>query len=104
MDEYVYDKMNSVTVQNNDKEYTFNYISGLEEYDHEIVIESGIQINGLVRGFVGDLFYRTKGYSLHDDKKEVETVTCFKKVLLARITVSAQPGYAVVWKYNFLKD
>jgi hypothetical protein len=25
-------------------------------------------------------------------------------VLLARITVSAQPGYAIVWKYNFLKD
>ena len=104
MNEYIYGRMNSVTVKNNNSEYTFNCISCFEEYDHEIVIESGIQIDGLVRGFIGDLFYRTKGHSLHDDKKEVTTVTCFKEVLLARITVSAQPGYAIVWKYNFLKD
>ena len=104
MDEYVYERMNSVTVKNNNNEYIFNCVYDLEEYDHEIVVESSAQIDGLTRGFVGDLFYRTKGVSLKDEKKEVTTVTCFKEVLLARITVSAQPGYAVVWKYNFLKD
>lgn len=104
MNEYIYEKMNSVTVKNNDKEYIFNYISDFEEYDHEIVIESGIQIDGLIRGFVGDLFYRAKGYSVVNDNKEVTTATCFKEVLLARITISAQPGHAIVWRYTFLKD
>jgi hypothetical protein len=96
--------MNAVTVKNNNNEYSFNCITGFEEYDHEIVVETDVQIDGLVRGFVGDLFYRTKGTSIKDAKKEVTTVSCFKEVLLARITVSAQPGYAIVWKYNFLKD
>ena len=102
--EYIYEKMNTVTLKNNDSNYEFRYISGFEEYDHEIVVESSIQIDGLNRGYIGDLFYHTKGYSVQDEKKEVTTVTCFKEVLLARITVSAQPGYTVVWKYNFLKD
>lgn len=104
MNEYIYEKMNSVTIKNNDHEYYFKCIVGFEEYDHEIVIESGVQIDGLNRGFIGDLFYHTNGFSMQDNKKEVTTVTCFKEVLLARITLSAQPGHAIVWKYNFLKD
>ena len=106
MNEYVYDKINFVTVENNENgtKYDFNCVTGFEEYDHEIVVESSVQVDNLVRGYIGDLFYHTNGFSLQDQHKKVTTVTCFKEVLLARITVSAQPGYAVVWKYNFLKD
>ena len=104
MNEYVYERMNSVTVKNDSKEYVLDKITGFDEYDHEIVVESSVQIDGLTRGFIGDLFYHTKGVSLQDQSKEVTTVTCFREVLLARITASATPGYTVVWKYNFLKD
>lgn len=106
MNEYVYDKINFVTVKNNENgtKYDFNCVTGFEEYDHEIVIESSVQIDNLVRGYIGDLFYHTKGFALQDQHKQVTTVTCFKEVLLARITVSAQAGYPIVWKYNFLKD
>ena len=61
MNEYIYDRMNSVTVKNGNNEYIFNCITGVDEYDHEIVVESGVQIDGLTRGFIGDLFYRAKG-------------------------------------------
>lgn len=106
MNEYVYDKINFVTVQNNENgtKYDFNGVIGFEEYDHEIVVESSVQIDNLVRGYIGDLFYHARGFTLQDQNKQVTTVTCFKEVLLARITVSAQAGYSVVWKYNFLKD
>lgn len=104
MNEYVYEKMDFVTVKNNNNEYTFKHVLGFEEYDHEIVVETEFQIDGLIRGFIGDLFYHTKGSCLQDMNKEVTTVSCFREVLLARITISAQPGHPIVWKYNFLKD
>lgn len=104
MDEYIYERMNYVTVKNNNSEYDFKHATSFEEYDHEIVVESDTQIDGLNRGYIGDLFYHTKGHELQNYNKQMTTVTCFKEVLLARITVSAQPGCPVVWKYNFLKD
>lgn len=106
MNEYIYDKMICATVKNdeNKTKYDFNHVTGFEEYDHEIVIESSVQIDNLIRGYIGDLFYYANGFALQDQKKKVTTVTCFKDVLLARITVSAQSGCPIVWKYNFLKD
>ena len=104
MADYIYDRMITVTVKNNDSEFEFKHIMGFEEYDHEIEIETDVQIDCLNRGYIGDLFYHAKGASLHNPQKEVTTVTCFKEVLLARITISAQPNCTIVWKYNFLKD
>ena len=106
MNEYVYNKISYALIKNdnNNTKYDFDYIISFEEYDHEIVIESSVQIDCLVRGYVGDLFYHANGCDFNDHKKKVTTVTCFKEVLLARITISAQPGSAIVWKYTFLKD
>ena len=106
MNKYVYDRIHHVSIQNNDNDtkYDFNCVTCVEEYDHEIVVESTVQIDGLVRGYIGDLFYHARGFGFHDQSKQVTTVTCFKEVLLARITVSAQAGQGIVWKYNFLKD
>lgn len=105
MNDCIYNKI-SATVKNgnNNTKYDFDYVISFEEYDHEIVIESAVQIDSLIRGYVGDLFYHANGFEFNDNKKKVTTVTCFKDVLLARITVSAQSGCPIVWKYNFLKD
>jgi len=101
---YAYDKIKLVAVQNNDNRYEFKSVTALDEYDHEIVVTSSLQLDGLKRGFIGDLFYHLRGFSIEDEKKEVSSVTGYREVLLARITVSAAPGYAVEWKYTFLKD
>ena len=104
MTNYAYDKIKLVAVQNNDNKYEFKSVTGLDEYDHEIVVTSQLQLDGLNRGFIGDLFYHLRGFSIEDEKKEVTTVTGYKDVLLARITVSAYPDSVVEWKYTFLKD
>ena len=104
MNDYIYEKMNCVTVKNDNSKYEFNCVTSFDEYDHEIVVTSNVQIDCLKRGYIGDLFYHTKGHSVQDARKEVTTVTGFKEVLLARITVSSSPGYPIEWKYTFLKD
>ena len=104
MNEYIHDRINSVIVKNDNSEYEFKYVTSFDEYDHEIVVESSVQIEGLQRGYVGDLFYHTRGVAVKDLKTECTSVVGFKDVLLARVVVSAQPGQVAYWRYNFLKD
>lgn len=104
MNNYIYDKINSVIVKNSNNEYEFKNISSFDEYDHEIVVESAMKIDGLDRGFIGDLIYSARGFASKDINAEVTTTYCYKDVLLARITITSQPGCPIVWKYNFLKD
>lgn len=104
MTNYAYDKIKLVAVQNDNNRYEFKSVIRLDEYDHEIVVTSQLQLDGLHRGFIGDLSYHLRGFCIEDEKKEVPSVTGYREVLLARITVSAYPGSPVEWKYTFLKD
>lgn len=104
MNNYIYNKVDSIVVKNNNNEFEFKSVSCFDEYDHEIVVESAMKIDGLNRGFIGDLIYMAKGFNARDINKEVTTTSCYRDVFLARITMSAQPGCPVVWKYDFLKD
>ena len=77
----------------------------IDEYDSEIVFETYIPIDGIKRGWVGDLYYHIGGYPFDcTNNTKVTSVTGLKEVLLARVTITARPDEAVIWKYTFLKD
>ena len=78
-------------------------INSIEEYDHEIVLETQIIIDDMDRGWIGDLYYSGVGLAL-DNTDNITTEVCLKDVLCARITISYQRGSAVTWRYTFLKD
>ena len=99
--------INNVTLKTSNDNYEVKYISDFVEYDSEIVFETPIQIDGLNRGWTGDLFYHiSDGYDVESGESvdNIKYATYFHDVLLARVTVSASPGYGVIWKYTFLKD
>ena len=99
--------ISDVTLKNDNYNYTVKYLSDFMEYDSEIVFETGIQIDGLSRGWVGDLFYHISGgYDVESGERvdNIRYATYFSDVLLARVTVSASPGSGVTWRYTFLKD
>lgn len=102
-----FQSLNCVTLKDNDNSYTSKYITDFEEYDSEIVFETYVQIDGLKRGWTGNLFYHIdKGVDI-DKLEDVDNITYaanFSDVLLARVTVSCSPGHCVIWKYTFLKD
>ncbi|MGN0246941.1 MAG: hypothetical protein ACI4DK_13385 [Lachnospiraceae bacterium] len=103
MSKYIYDKF-SITLSDNDNQYICNTITNITEYDHEIEFETVVPIDGIKRGWVGDFYYHMKGFAIDNENVGVSSVSCLKEVLCARVTVSADAGAPVVWKYAFLKD
>ena len=103
----VFQTLNCVTLKDDNNSYTARCITDFTEYDSEIVFETSVQIDGIKRGWVGDLFYHiNRGYDL-ETYKDVDHITYaarFYDVLLARVTISCSPGSCVIWKYTFLKD
>lgn len=107
MAKLAFQMINSITLKNHNFTYETQYIGDFEEYDDQIIFETGIQIDGICRGWVGDLYYHIgKAFDI-ETCKDVDNVTYaakFTDVLLARVTISASPDKCVTWKYTFLKD
>lgn len=103
MSRCIYDKF-SIILSDDAFRYICDTVRNITEYDHEIEFETIAPIEGLKRGWVGDLYYHIKGFNIDNDNVGVTSVTCLKEVLCARVTISAEAGEAVIWKYNFLKD
>ena len=101
----VYDEFN-ITLNDSNNRYSCEHVVSIDEYDHEIVFETAVPIDGIKRGWVGDLYYHIGGFPITDfnNKVKVTSVTGFKEVLCARITITASTDEAVIWKYTFLKD
>lgn len=93
-----------ITLSDNIFRYVCNTVKNITEYDHEIEFETTIPIEGIKRGWVGDFYYHMKGFNINNDNAKVTSVACLKEVLCTRVTIFAEDGEAVIWKYNFLKD
>lgn len=107
MAENAYDYISRVILKNDNSEYVFKYLTDFNEYEHEILVKTGVPIEGLKRGWVGDLFYETSdAINIHTgDKVKGHTFHAgFKNVLLARFLVTSDSNRAVEWEYTFLKD
>ena len=108
MANYAYDRIVVVFADDNGNEISAKYICSFDDqYIDEIIIESEIQIEGINRGWVGNLFRIAEGaYNAEDGSfnKNKTSASCFKDVLCARVTACYEPGAAVRWKYTFLKS
>jgi len=106
MENYVYERIVVSFKDNSGNEINAKYISSFDDqYIDEIIIESDVKIDGINRGWVGDLFrIAEKAYSVEDgDFKNKTSASCFKDVLCARVTACSEYGSVVRWKYTFLK-
>lgn len=107
MENYVYERIVVSFKDNSGNEIHAKYISSFDDqYIDEIIIESDVQIDGINRGWVGDLFrIAENAYNVEDGSlnKNKTSVACFKDVLCARVTACYEPDTAVRWKYTFLK-
>ena len=103
MSRYIYDKF-SITLVNDIFCHICDTVDNINEYDYEIEFETVIPIDGIKRGWVGDLYYHIKGLDIDDESIEVSSVTCLKEVLCTRVKVYAEAEAPVVWTYCFLKD
>lgn len=100
----MYNRYN-ITLNDSERRYQCDHVISIDEYDNEIVFETYIPIDGIKRGWVGDLYYHIKGYPIdYNSNVRATSVTGLKEVLCTRITITACPDEAVVWKYTFLKD
>lgn len=106
MADLIFERMNCVTLKDNENSYTTKWIKDFMEYDSEIVFETDVNIDGLKRGWVGDLFYHIdRCFDVHSgDNVDVTYAARFHDVLLARVTVYGSSGSCITWKYTFLKD
>lgn len=78
-------------------------VSNINDYDHEIEIETAIPVLAIKRGWMGDIICQFSGFCIDDDT-EVSTCTCINNVLCARVKTNAEFNSPVMWTYYFLKD
>jgi hypothetical protein len=107
MGNYVYEKIVVSFKDNNGNEIDAKYICSFDDqYLDEIIIGSAVKIDGINRGWVGDMFRIAEGaYNVEEcssDKKKT-SASCFKDVLCARVTACFEYDHVVRWKYTFLK-
>lgn len=106
MENYVYERIVVLFKDNSGNEINANYICSFDDqYIDEIIIESDVQIGGINRGWMGDLFrIAEKAYSIEDGTlKNKSSTSCYKDVLCARVTACYEPSSVARWKYTFLK-
>lgn len=99
----VYNKA-SITLVDGTCSYICDTVQSITEYDHEIEFETVIPIDGVKRGWVGDLYYHMRGVHIEDANVEATFVTYLNDVLCTRVKVCADAESPAIWTYCFLKD
>jgi len=102
----VYQYIGNVSLKNETDYYEAPYITSFNDYGDEIIVESCTPIEGVKRGWVGDLYYQSmRAYEVCSGEEIPNKIMalCLKDVLLARFAASSDSGNPVVWRYTFLK-
>ena len=102
MSECVYNKVSVTFVDEYDPYECL--VSNINDYDHEIEIETAIPTTRIRRGWMGDILCKFSGYHIEDGKSKADTCTWIKNVLCARVKTDASRGEPIFWTYCFLKD
>ena len=94
--------MKEITLSKRIGLFISQYVTDFEDNEFGFSFETEIPIEGLERGWVGDIKYTLAGADICTNDK-VETTREIKDALLVR--VSAEKHYDIVeWKYEFLKS
>ena len=101
MNKYIYDRV-EITLTDEFTNYPCIMISNIDDYDHEIEIETSVPI-GIKRGWVGDLICNFRGFAIDSNEKD-SIITTLNNVLCSKIKTNVEPDVPVMWKYTFLKD
>lgn len=98
----VYDGIKEITLSKKVGLYTSQYVRDFVDNEFEFSFETELPIEGLERGWVGDIRYTLTGVD-KGTKDKVETSREIKDALLVR--VSLERNYGIIeWKYEFLKS
>ena len=98
----VYDSIKEITLSKKIGLFTSQYVTNFEDNELGFSFETEIPIDGLERGWIGDIKYTLAGADRCTNDK-VETTREIKDALLVR--VSTEKYYDIVeWKYEFLKS
>lgn len=106
---YVYDRINVILKDSYGNEFPIKHMTSFDDqYIDETIIESDIKIDGVERGWIGDMFMVADVfYDVEKDCnkiKEDRTIYIRKDVLCARVTACYEHDSIVSWKYTFLKS
>lgn len=85
----------------------FNGLRDYEEICDEIKLRSKIFISDIVRGFVGNLSYKTIGsidVLSSSGERAPGIMMEYRNVLLAKVEVYSVDDDGVIWQYTFLKE
>lgn len=94
--------MKEITLSKRIGLFISQYVTDFEDNEFGFSFETEIPIEGLERGWVGDIKYTLVGADICTNDK-VETTREIKDALLVR--VSTEKHYDIVeWKYEFLKS
>lgn len=80
------------------------FISSFREVGDEIEIETPVKLDGIGRGWMGDLFVHIRGISIKDVDKRTDEEHIARDVLCIRCHLNSEQGEAATWTYTFLKD
>ena len=104
--EVVYERMDRVTLKNDNGELSLNHLLAFEDNIDEIVVRTQIVDDKLKRGWIGDLTYTTSpGIDIKDgDISGFGVKDTFYDVLLASVKIwMCDEDSAITWEYRFLK-
>ena len=99
---HIYERY-KITLTDMNETYLCEHITSIDEYDHDIVVQTIVPIEEIKRGWIGNLTCHLSGCSIENPDNKVNSHVSFKDVLCAKITITADDRI-VTWKYTFLKD
>lgn len=102
MNKCIYDKVTIIFVDEYDSYECL--VTNIDDYDHEIEIETAIPVTRIKRGWTGDIMCKFSGCRIEDSESKADACTWVKDVLCARVKTNAEPASPVMWTYCFLKD
>lgn len=97
-----YDGIKEITLSKKVGLYTSQYVNSFVDNEFEFSFETELPIEGLERGWVGDIQYTLTGVDI-GTKDKVNTTREIKDALLVRVSLESNYGI-VEWKYEFLKS
>ena len=94
---------NTIFFSDKDKTVALPFKVDIEDYEDYITIETQISLDGIARGWIGDITIRLYGcnYLTLDDSAEEDVV--YKDMLCVRRIFNQYGGDVTTWKYMFMK-
>ena len=102
----VFDRCELVfTPDNNGAELIHHWLTEIHDFDDYIEISTDVVIEGIHRGWIGDMTFNFQGHDLLEPWEDIEArgLTKLENVLCSGISFNTHEDEAIRWTYKFLK-